>query len=251
MVGGSRRRRERVLQARAVALFTIALTLSAVSSAIAARTEPSVDETVLTRQGPGDSGPKPSKPPKPTKPPKPSHSPSSTPESSPSPEPSPEPSPDPTSSSPPPTSSPAPDPAPTSPGTTPAPPGDGPTASGAPTEGDTPLGSGEVPPSSYEAALDLLDGRADRGARDGTASLFGTVGSIIDALTSSDEGAIRAAEAPSTCLGSDCGSSTTDATENRAPFIVLICLAIAVAGVFVIRAMSPRSTRKGNYPHRP
>lgn len=243
MARGSRgRRRSRILQARAVALLTIALTLSAVSSAIAARTDPSVD---LTTQVPAD---KPSKPPKPTKPPKPSPSPEPSPEPSPSSEPSQEPSPDPTSS-PAPTPSPAPDPATTSPpGTSAAPPGDPTASGGGPRQGgDTSLGSGDVPPSSLVAALDLFGGSADRGPRDGTGSLFATVGSIIHEL-SSDEGAIRGAEA--LCPGSTCGSSTTDATASGAPFIVLICLAIAIAGALVvIRAISPRSTTRGNYPH--
>lgn len=92
-------------------------------------------------------------------------------------------------------------------------------------------------PSSYEAFQDLFGGSADRkdaiSARDGTGSLFATVGSIIDELTSSDGPVIRAADAPSACLGSGCGSST-DATATPTLFIVLICLAIAIAGVIVI-----------------
>ena len=240
MAGSSRgRRRRRVVQARAIALFTIALTVSAGSSAIAARTAPTVEGTVM--QVPADSSPKPSKPPKPRKPPKPSPTTSPDPEPSPSsesPSPDPDPTPSPTS-----TSSPAPNPAPTSPpGTTPAPPPDDPTApGGAPRQGDTPSGSGDVPPGPYETALDLFEGSADRGARDGTGSLFGTVASIIDELASSDGQAIQAAEAPSTCPGSACASSP-DAAGTRTLFIVLICLAIASAGALVIRAMSRRST---------
>ena len=250
-VAGSstRRRRRGVPQARAVALLTIALTLSAVSSAIAAKTEPSGDETLMTTQLPADSAQKPSKPPKPTKSPKPSPD-SPSPEPSPSSEPSPEPSPSPSPSpdptgSPTHTSSPIPDPSPTSPpGTPPAPPGGGPTASGG-AGGDTPLGSGEVPPSSYEAASDLLGGSADQGntgnVRDGAGSLFATVASIIDELATPDDRAIQAAEAPAACPGSGCGSPT-GSTMTRALLIALVCLAIAVAGVLVIRARSRRST---------
>jgi hypothetical protein len=243
-VAGSTRggRRRRVLQARAVALLTIALTLSAVSSAIAAKTEPSVDETLMTSQVSADKEPKPSKPPKPS--PTPSPSPDPSPSSEPSPEPSPSPSPDPTSS-PTHTSSPIPNPSTTSPpGTTPAPPGGDPTGSGG-AGGDTPLGSSEVPPDPHQAALGLIGGSADRGdaglARDGTGSLFTTVASIIDELASSDDRAIRAAEAPTQCPGLGCGSPT-EATTTRALFIVLTCLAIAVAGAVVILARSRRST---------
>ncbi|HEX6581347.1 MAG TPA: hypothetical protein VF195_10805 [Actinomycetota bacterium] len=100
-------------------------------------------------------------------------------------------------------------------------------------------------PSSYEAALDLFGRRADRedatSAPDGTGSLFATVGSIIDELTSSDDPPIRAAEASSACPGSDC-DSPGDVTQTRALVIVLAGLAIAFAGVLVIRARSRRST---------
>ncbi len=239
MAGSSRgERRRRILQARAVALLTVALTLSAVSSAIAARTDPSVDETLLTRQVSADGDPKPSKPPKPTKPPKPSPTASPTPEPSPTLEPSPSPSPDPTTSSPDPTP-------PSPPGTTPTSPGDDPTASeGTPRHGDTPPGSGEASLSSYEAP-DPSGGSTDRRntgiARDGTGSLFATVASIIDELAASDDRPIRAAEAQSTCPGFTCGSPT-DAGETLALFVVLTVLAIVFAGVVVIRARSRRST---------
>jgi hypothetical protein len=94
--------------------------------------------------------------------------------------------------------------------------------------------------------LELLGGSGDEGdassARDGTGSLFTTVASIIDELASSDDRAIRAAEAPTSCPGFAC-ASPTDATEDRALlFIVLICLPIAFAGVLVLRARSRRST---------
>jgi hypothetical protein len=91
--------------------------------------------------------------------------------------------------------------------------------------------------------LDLLEGDADRGdggfARDGTGSLFTTVASIIDELTSSAD-PIRAAEARTPCSGFDCGAPT-DATEDRAMLIVLTCLAIAFGGVLVVRARGRRS----------
>ena len=143
----------------------------------------------------------------------------------------------------PPPPTPTPDPAPTSPPRNPPLPADDPTTSGgAPGETDTPLTDG-VTLSPFEAALSLLGGSTGQedasSPRVGTGSLFETVGSIIDELTSSNDPAIRAAEAPSTCPGSACVSST-DAKGTL--FIVLICLAIAVAGALVIRAMSRRST---------
>jgi hypothetical protein len=222
MARGSRgRRRRRVLQARAVALLTIALTLSVA--------------------GPGAVAQEP--PPTPSPTPEPSSEPSPVPSPEPSPEPSP--SPDPTSS-PPPTSSPTPDPAPTSPPRNPPLPADDPTTSGdVPGETDTPLSTDGVTLSPFEAALSLLGGSTDQEDASspsvGTGSLFATVGSIIDELTSSDDSAIRAAEAPSTCPGSACGSPT-DAAGTRALFTVLICLAIVIAGAFVIRAINRRST---------
>jgi hypothetical protein len=102
-----------------------------------------------------------------------------------------------------------------------------------------------VTPSSYEAALDLFGGSAGRedatSAPDGTGSLFATVGSIIDELTTSDDPAIRAAEAPSTCSGLACESST-GAADDRTLFIILACLAIVIAGVLVVRARGRRQT---------
>jgi outer membrane biosynthesis protein TonB len=179
--------------------------------------------------------------------PPPTPSPTPEPSSEPSPDPSPEPSPEP-SPSPDPTSSPppTPDPAPTSPPRNPPLPADDPiTSGGAPGETDTPLSTDGVTLSPFEAALSLLGGSTGQedasSPRVGTGSLFETVGSIIDELTSSNDPAIRAAEAPSTCPGSACLSST-DAKGTRTSFIVLICLAIAIAGALVIRAMSRRST---------
>jgi hypothetical protein len=102
-----------------------------------------------------------------------------------------------------------------------------------------------MPLSPVEAALSLLGGSTDQqdagSPRVGTGSLFETVGSIIDELASSDDGVIRAAEVPSTCSGLTCGSSTV-VKRTGALFIVLICLAVAIAGALVIRAMSRRST---------
>ncbi len=224
MAGGSRGRRRRALPVRCVALFATAFILSAVSSgAIAAQPE--------------------KKKPPPTPSPTPEPSPSPEPSAEPSPAPSPDPTPSPTH-----TSSPIPDPTPSSPpGGSPTPPGDDPPSSGgAPTEGDTPLGSSDVPPGPYQAALDLIGRSGDEGdpssAREGTGSLFTTVASIIDELASSDDRAIGAAEAPTSCPGFAC-PSPTDATEDRALlFIVVICLSIAFAGVLVIRAKSRRST---------
>jgi hypothetical protein len=176
-------------------------------------------------------------------PPTPSPTPEPSPEPSPDPSPEPSPSPDPTSS-PPPTSSP--DPAPTSPSRNPPPPADDPTTSeGGPGQTDTPLSTDGVPLSPFEAALSLLGGSTDQEDAGsppvGTGSLFETVGSIIDELTSSDDRVIRAAEVPSTCAGVACGSPN-DVTRTRTLFIVLICLAVAIAGAFAIRAMSRRST---------
>lgn len=220
-IGSRRRRRRRVLQAGTVAFLTIAFSLiGAAPGAIAQEPPPT---------------------------PSPTPEPSSEPSPDPSPEPSPEPSPSPDpTSSPPPTSSPTPDPAPTSPPRNPPLPADDPTTSGgASGETDTPLSTDGLTPSPFEAALSLLGGGTGQedasSPRAGTGSLFETVGSIIDELTSSDDPAIRAAEAPSTCPGSACVSST-DAKGTRTLFIVLICLAIAVAGAIVIRAMSRRST---------
>jgi hypothetical protein len=174
-------------------------------------------------------------------PPTPSPTPEPSPEPSADPSPEPSPSPDPTSS-PPPTSSP--DPAPTSPSRNPPPPADDPTTSeGGP--GHTPLSTDGVPLSPFEAALSLLGGSTDQEDAGsppvGTGSLFETVGSIIDELTSSDDRVIRAAEVPSTCAGVACGSPN-DVTRTRTLFIVLICLAVAIAGAFAIRATSRRST---------
>ena len=219
--GGPRRRR--VLQAGAVAFLTIAFSLSVAAPGAIAQ-EP---------------------PPTPSPTPEPSSEPSPDPSPEPSPEPSPSPSPEPTSS-PPPTSSPTPDPAPTSPPRNPPLPADDPTTSGgAPGQTDTPLSTDGLALSPFEAALSLLGGSTDQkdagSPRVGTGSLFETVGSIIDELTSSDDGAIRAAEAPSTCSGLACGSSTAVKRTGRL-FIVLICLAIAIAGALVIRAISRRST---------
>jgi hypothetical protein len=101
--------------------------------------------------------------------------------------------------------------------------------------------------------LDPLGGDADRGdagfARDGTGSLFTTVASIIDELTSSTDQAIRATDARTPCLGFACGSAN-DATEDRTLLTVLICLAIAFGGVLVVRARGRRS-RAGSPSDRP
>lgn len=216
MATGPRGRgRSRVHLARLTALSAIAFTLS-VSAPVAFAQEP---------------------------PPTPSPTPEPSPE--PSPDPSPEPSPDPTFS-PPPTSSPTPDPAPTSPPRNPPPPADDPTTSGGgPGQTDTPPSTDGVPLSPFEAALSLLGRSTDQEdaspPRVGTGSLFETVGSIIDELTSSDDRVIRAAEVPSTCSGLACGSST-DVKRTGTLFIVLMCLAIAIAGTLIIRAMSGRST---------
>jgi hypothetical protein len=86
--------------------------------------------------------------------------------------------------------------------------------------------------------LDLFGGSGDPEGRDGTGSLFATVASIIDELTSSDDRAIRAAETtPFTCPGPACGASTAAGT---AFLLVLISLATAIAEVLVIRAISRR-----------
>lgn len=218
MARGSKRwRRRRVLQAGTVAFLTIAFSLSVAAPGAIAQEPP----------------PTPSPTPEPSSEPSPDPSPEPTPEPSPSPDPT---------SSPPPT--PTPDPAPTSPPRNPPLPADDPTTSGgAPGETDTPLSTDGVTLSPFEAALSLLGGSTGQedasSPRVGTGSLFETVGSIIDELTSSNDPAIRAAEAPSTCPGSACVSST-DAKGTL--FIVLICLAIAIAGALVIRAMSRRST---------
>jgi outer membrane biosynthesis protein TonB len=240
-------RRRRGRSSRLVALVGIAFTLSAISSgAIAAETEPTVDETRLTTQVPTHGvGPKKPKPPKPSPTPSPTPEPSPSPSSEPSPEPSPSLSPTPQpSSSPTPTSSPTPDPAPTSPPRPPAPTDDGPSGSGgAPGGTDTSLRSDERPLNPYDGGQDPFGG-SEPGevagfAGDGSESLFGTVASIIDELTTTGDRAIQAAEAPSTCPGSSCDSST-DATGTRALFIVLTCLAIAFAGALVIRARDRR-----------
>ena len=222
MARGSRGpRRRRVLQAGAVAFLTIAFSLSVAAPGAIAQEPP------------------------PTPSPTPEPSPEPSPDPSPEPSPEPSPSPDPTSS-PPPTSSPTPDPAPTSPPRNPPLPADDPTTSGgAPGQTDTPLSTDGVTLSPFEAALSLLGGSTDQedasSPRVGTGSLFETVGSIIDELTSSDDGVIRAAEAPSTCSELACGSSTV-VKRTGTFFIVLICLAMAIAGAIVIRAMSRRST---------
>ena len=215
--GSRKRRRGRVLQAGTVAFFTIAFSLNVAAPGAIAQDPP------------------------------PTPSPTPEPSSEPSPDPSPEPSPSPDpTSSPPPTSSPTPDPATTSPPLNPPLPADDPTtAGGAPGETDTPFGTDGVTLSPFEAAVSLLGGGTgqedESSRRVGTGSLFESVGSIIEVLTSSNDPAIRAAEAPSTCPGSACASST-DAKGTRTLFFVLICLAIALVGVLAIRAMSRRST---------
>lgn len=219
--GSRRRRRRRAIQAGTVAFLTIAFSLSVAAPGAIAQ-EP---------------------PPTPSPTPEPSSEPSPDPSPEPSPEPSP--SPDPTSS-PPPTSPPTPDPVPTSPPRNPPLPADDPTTSGgAPGETDTPPSTDGVTLSPFEAALTLLGGSTGQedasSPRAGTGSLFETVGSIIDELTSSDDGVIGAAEAPSTCSELACGSSTV-VKRTGTFFIVLICLAMAIAGAIVIRAMSRRST---------
>jgi hypothetical protein len=73
---------------------------------------------------------------------------------------------------------------------------------------------------------------------DDTSSFIGSVASIIDQLATIDV-PVRASERGSLCPGSSCGS-TADANGTKALALVTICVILAIAGTFAVRAARRR-----------
>jgi hypothetical protein len=172
--------------------------------------------------------------PTPTPTPSPAPSPSPTPTPSPDPEPSPSQTPEP---SPDPTPKPSPDPTPQpSPEQTPA-----------PSSGDTGvLGPWSTSGSGSALGLEVGDSTIGESLQDhpgaapvdDTSSFIGSVASIIDQLATIDV-PVRASERGSLCPGSSCGS-TADANGTKALALVTICVILAIAGTFAVRAARRR-----------
>jgi outer membrane biosynthesis protein TonB len=176
--------------------------------------------------------------------PAPTPSPDPTPSPTPSPDPTPSPTPTPSSEpSPSPSETPKPSPDPTpqpSPGLTPTPPSSGQTGV---------LSPGSTSGSGSDAPLDIggrestfvesLRDHPGAGPADEASSFIESVASIIDQLATVDVPA-AASERGAVCPGSTCGP-TRDVSGSKTLALISLCVILAVAGTFGVRAGRRRS----------